>query len=177
MPRPSARSDSRLLFSLGVLASIALIGIITWSLGRLLGDLGPVGNIAVAVVFFVFGLYLMGLLPLHWNVFPKTTSRRGAPAAVGLGLAFGVGLGPCSFAFLAPLLMIVFGSADTDYLLAVGLLAAFAAGHCGVIVAAGTAAQKVQSWASWGDRSGVTIWVRRVSGALVVLAGVYLLTS
>ena len=46
------------------------------------------------------------------------------------GWAFGLGLGPCSFAFLAPLLMIVFGSASTDYLLAVGLLAAFAAGHC-----------------------------------------------
>ncbi len=164
-----------LLFSLGVLASIALIGVVTWSFGRLLGDLGSVGNVAVAIVFFVFGLYLMGLLPLHWNVFPKTTARRGAPAAVGLGLAFGVGLGPCSFAFLAPLLVFVFGSATTDYLLAVGLLAAFAAGHCGVIVAAGTAAQKVQIWASWGDRSGVTVWVRRVSGALVVLAGVYLL--
>lgn len=165
------------LFALGVLASIALIGVITWSFGRLLGDLGSVGNVAVAVVFFVFGLYLMGLLPLHWNVFPKTTARRGAPAAVGLGLAFGVGLGPCSFAFLAPLLMIVFGSATTDYLLAVGLLVAFALGHCGVIVAAGTAAQKVQNWASWGDRSGVTVWVRRISGALVVLAGIYLLAS
>ena len=57
-----------LLFSLGVLASIALIGVVTCSFGRLLGDLGSVGNVAVAVVFFVFGLYLMGLLPLHWNV-------------------------------------------------------------------------------------------------------------
>ena len=164
-----------LVFALGMLASIALIGLVTWSFGRLLGDLGSVGNIAVAAVFFVFGLYLMGLLPLHWNVFPRTTALRGAPAAMGLGLAFGVGLGPCSFAFLAPLLMFVFGSANTDYLLAAGLLAAFAAGHCGVIVAAGTAAQKVQSWASWGERLGVTIWVRRVSGALVVLGGVYLL--
>jgi cytochrome c-type biogenesis protein len=166
-----------LLVALGVLASIALIGVVTASLGRLWGDLGSVGNVAVAVVFFVFGLYLMGLLPLHWNVFPKTTSRRGAPAAVGLGLALGIGLGPCSFAFLAPLLVFVFGSAEADYLLAVGLLAAFAAGHCGVIVAAGTAAQRVQSWASCGDLSGVTRWMRRISGALVVLAGVYLLTS
>lgn len=166
-----------LLFALGVLVSIAAIGVVTWSLGRLLGDLGSVGNVAVAAVFFVFGLYLMGLLPLRWNIFPTTTKRRGAPAAVGLGLAFGVGLGPCSFAFLAPLLMIVFGAASTDYLLALGLLGAFAAGHCGVIVAAGTAVQKVQSWSSWGDRSGVTRWVRRVSGALVVLAGVYLITA
>lgn len=164
-----------LVFSLGVLASIALIGVITAALGRLIGDLGSVGNVAVAIVFFVFGLYLMDLVPLNWNLFPSTTRRRGMPAALGLGLVFGIGLGPCSFAFLAPLLMIVFGQAQTDYLLAVGLLGAFALGHCGVIVLAGTAAQKVQTVVSWGSRAGVTRWVRRVCGALVVLAGIYLL--
>jgi cytochrome c-type biogenesis protein len=92
-----------------------------------------------------------------------------------LGLVFGIGLGPCSFAFLAPLLMIVFGQAQTDHLLAAGLLGAFALGHCGVIVLVGTAANKAQALVSWGSRSRVTRWVRRVCGALVVLAGVYLL--
>lgn len=95
----------------------------------------------------------------------------------GRGLVFGVGLGPCSFAFLAPLLMIVFGQAQTDYVLAVGLLGAFALGRCGVIVAAGTAANRAEALVSWAGRSGVTRWVRRVCGALVVLAGVYLLLS
>jgi cytochrome c-type biogenesis protein len=164
-----------LVFALGVLASIALIGLITAALGRLVGDLGAIGNVAVAVVFFVFGLYLMDLLPLHWTSFPSTTRRRGVTAAVGLGLVFGVGLGPCSFAFLAPLLILVFDRAHVDYALAAGLLGAFALGHCGVIVAAGTAAQKAQTVVSWGGRSGVTRWVRRACGALVVLAGVYLL--
>jgi cytochrome c-type biogenesis protein len=162
-------------FSLGVLASIALIGVVTAALGRLVGDLGSVGNVAVAIVFFVFGLYLMDLVPLNWNLFPSTTRRGGMPAALGLGLVFGVGLGPCSFAFLAPLLMIVFGQAQTDYLLAAGLLGAFALGHCGVIVLVGTAANKAQTLVSWGSRSSVTRWVRRGCGVLVVLAGVYLL--
>jgi len=166
-----------LVFSLGVLASIALIGVVTASLGRMFGDLGTVGNVAVAVVFFIFGLYLMDLLPLHWTSFPSTTRHRGFPAALGLGLVFGIGLGPCSFAFLAPLLMIVFAQAGTGYALAAGLLAAFALGHCGVIVAAGTASQKVQSVTAWGGRSGVTKWVRRTCGVLVVLAGVYLVAT
>ena len=165
-----------LVFSLGVLVSIALIGLITAALGRMFGDLGAVGNVAVAVVFFVFGLYLMDLLPLRWaNVFPASTKRHGMTAAVSLGLVFGIGLGPCSFAFLAPLLIIVFGQAQVDYGLAVALLGAFALGHCGVIVLAGTAAQKAQMVVSWGSRSLVTRWVRRACGALVVLAGVYLL--
>ncbi len=166
-----------LVFSLGVLASIALIGVVTAALGRLVGDLGSIGNVAVAVVFFVFGLYLLDLLPLDWKLFPSTTQRRGMPAALALGLVFGVGLGPCSFAFLAPLLMIVFGQAQTDYLLSAGLLGAFALGHCSVIVFVGTAANKAQSLVSWGSRSGVTRWVRRVCGVLIVLAGIYLLLA
>jgi cytochrome c-type biogenesis protein len=164
-----------LVFSLGVLASIALIGLVTAALGRLVGDLGSVGNVAVAVVFFVFGLYLMDLLPLNWNVFPSVTRHRGMPVALGLGLVFGIGLGPCSFAFLAPLLVIVFGRAHADYLLAAGLLGAFALGHCSVVVAAGTSAQRAQAVVSWGGRSRVTRWVRRVCGALVVCAGLYML--
>ncbi len=167
-----------LVFSLGVLASIALIGVITASLGRLFGDLGSIGNVAVAVVFFVFGLYLMDLLPLRWaSHFPSTTRLRGMPGALGLGLVFGVGLGPCSFAFLAPLLMIVFGEAQANYALAIALVGAFALGHCGVIVLAGTAAQKAQTVVSWGGRSGVTRWVRRGCGALVAAAGVYLVVG
>lgn len=166
-----------LVFSLGVLASIALIGVITASLGRLVGDLGAIGNVAVAAVFSIFGLYLMDLLPLRWTSFPSTTHKRGMPAALGLGLVFGVGLGPCSFAFLAPLLILVFDRAQVDYALAAALLGAFALGHCGVIVAAGTAAQKAQTVVSWGGRSGVTRWVRRACGALVVLAGIYLLVK
>lgn len=165
-----------LVFSLGVLVSIALIGVITASLGRLIGDLGQVGNVAVAVVFFIFGLYLMDLLPLRWrNLLPATTRLRGLPAALGLGVVFGIGLGPCSFAFLAPLLMVVFGQAQTDYTLAVALLGAFAVGHCGVIVLAGTMASKAQAMVSWGSNSRVATWVRRACGAMVVLAGVYLL--
>jgi len=164
-----------LVFALGVLGSIVLIGLVTASLGRLVGDLGSIGNMAVAVVFFIVGLYLLGLLPLTWTSFPSTTERRGFSAALSLGLVFGVGLGPCSFAFLAPLLVVVFSRAQSDYLGAAALLAAFALGHCGVIVGAGTAAQRVQAIAVWGGRSGVTRWVRRVSGALVIMAGVYLI--
>ena len=177
--RPSTGRAFRLslVFASGVLGSIAVIGVVTAALGRLVGDVGSVGNVAVAVVFFAVGLYLMDLLPIDWRRFPATTERRGYSAALPLGLAFGVGLGPCSFAFLAPLLMVVFSRAHTDYLSATALLAAFALGHCSVIVAAGTAAQRVQAAMSWGGRSGVTRWVRRVSGVLVAGAGVYLLIT
>ena len=44
------------LFALGVLASIALIGVITAALGRLLGDVGGWANWLAAGIFFLMGL-------------------------------------------------------------------------------------------------------------------------
>ena len=41
-----------LLFSLGILVTIGLIGIITSLLGRMLGDIGRFGTYFVAVIFF-----------------------------------------------------------------------------------------------------------------------------
>lgn len=39
------------LFSLGILTTIATIGLITGLLGRMLGDIGSYGNYIVAVIF------------------------------------------------------------------------------------------------------------------------------
>ena len=44
-----------LIFSLGILITIGLIGVITASLGRLMGDIGVYGNYFVAVIFFIVG--------------------------------------------------------------------------------------------------------------------------
>jgi len=164
-----------LIFSLGILVSIAFIGIITASMGRLMGDVGRIGNSAVAIVFFVFGLYLMDILPLTWNALTTTTKLKGIWAALTLGLVFGLALGPCTFAFMAPVLGLVFTRAQSDYAGAISLLGAFAAGHCGVIVLAGTLSQKLQGYLNWSESSVITKWIKRACGLLVVLAGMYML--
>ncbi len=53
-----------LLFGLGILITIGLIGLITGLAGRMMGDIGGYGNYVVAIVFFVIGLNLLGILPL-----------------------------------------------------------------------------------------------------------------
>ncbi|MBN2007914.1 cytochrome C biogenesis protein, partial [candidate division KSB1 bacterium] len=55
------------VFALGILVSISIVGIITSSLGRLMGDLGRIGNTIVVVVFFIVGLYLMDIIHLNWS--------------------------------------------------------------------------------------------------------------
>lgn len=175
------KSDGRrvfqlsVLFSLGILASIALMGAVTASAGRLLGDLGRTGNAAVALIFFLFGFYLMDLMPLHWSLPGTPTRLHGSIGALVFGSLFGVGLGPCTFAFLAPVLGVVFARAESNLAGSISLLGAFAFGHCGVIILAGTLTQHVERYLNWTQGHQALRWLKRICGLLVVLAGVYLL--
>ena len=49
-----------LLFGLGILITIGIIGLITGLLGRMIGDIGGYGSYFVAIVFFAVGLEFAG---------------------------------------------------------------------------------------------------------------------
>lgn len=165
-----------LIFSIGILITIALIGVITASLGRLMGDVGVYGNYFVAAIFFLVGLYLLDIIKLDWNgVRLRQTKTKGLLAALILGLLFGIALGPCTFAYMAPVLGVVFQTAQTNYFLALLFLLAFGIGHCAVIVGAGALAGKVQKYLNWSQESKTIVWIKRVCGILVILSGLYLI--
>ncbi len=165
-----------LLFATGILITIAAIGVLTAALGRVLGDLGRYGNYGLSVVLFLVGLVLMDVLPAPW---PKPGNvdikRRGAMAALVLGLVFGIALGPCTFAFMAPMLAVTFSMADSRPAYGVLLLALYGVGHCAVIVLAGTFTQVVQRYLNWNESSKGAVILKRVCGALVLLGGLYVL--
>ncbi len=164
-----------LVFSLGILVTIAAIGGVTLAMGRIMGDVGTIGSYLVAVIFFVVGLYLLEIIRLPWVGADLSGTRfKGLTAALVLGLIFGIGLGPCAFAFMAPVLGVVFEVSSSDMLLAVSLLTAFAIGHITLIVLAGTMTKKVQQYLNWSGNSKIIRNVKRVCGLLVILAGVYL---
>ncbi len=175
---PRRAAGLSILFALGILVSIALIGAVTAAAGRMLGDVGPWGNYAVAAVFFVFGLHLLGWLPLPegWRPAPNQP-RRGPVGAVLFGLVFGVALGPCTFGFMAPVLGVTFGMARTAPAFALGVLALFALGHCTVIATAGASSAWVQRWLAWQHNTPGARGLRRACGALVVGAGIWLLVA
>lgn len=168
-----------LLFALGILLTIGLIGVITGVLGRMLGDVGRFGNYLVAAIFFVVGLYLWGILPLPFlnKAAVPSYQRKGYLAAFILGLVFGMALGPCTFAYMMPMLGVVFTVAPTQFVFAISLILAYAMGHCGVIVAAGTMTELVQKYLNWNEQSGALSMVKKICGALVILGGIYLLWS
>jgi len=55
------------LFAAGILITIAVIGVITAAAGRMIGDVGKYGNYFVALIFFVVGLHLLGVIPMPWS--------------------------------------------------------------------------------------------------------------
>lgn len=93
------------LFAGGMLVTIGLIGIITAAAGRMMGDVGSYGNYFVAAIFFLVGLHLLDVIPMPWSGPGQVgMKRKGALAAFILGLVFGIALGPCTFAYMAPML-------------------------------------------------------------------------
>jgi cytochrome c-type biogenesis protein len=166
------------LFAVGILLTIAAIGAITAAAGRMMGDVGRYGNYFVAVIFFVVGLHLVGVMPLSFSGPGQVgMKRRGYLAAFILGLVFGIALGPCTFAYLAPMLGVTFKLAATNFLYGAALLLAYGVGHCSVIVAAGTSTELVQRFLNWNEQSQGVAAVRITCGILVILGGLWLIYS
>jgi len=165
------------LFSTGILITIGVIGIVTGLLGRMLGDIGPYGNYIVAVIFFVVGLHLLGIIPFPFlgKSSQPGFKKKGLLAAFLLGLVFGIALGPCTFAYMAPMLGITFKIAATKLFYGVAMLFAYGIGHCSVIVFAGTFSEIIQRYLNWNEKSkGVSI-LKKICGGLVILGGIYLI--
>lgn len=172
---PSRALRISFLFAIGILITIALIGAITAAMGRLMGDIGTWINYIVAVVFFFVGLYLVGWVEWPWvGRELKLVQGSGYLAALAMGLLFGMSLGPCTFAYMAPMLGVVFGVSAVQPAFAMAMVTAFALGHCSVILLAGMLTERVQCYLHWSERIKVAIAIRKVSGLLVILGGIYL---
>src|SRR5450759_1288267 len=167
-----------LLFAVGILITIVVIGAITAAAGRMMGDVGRYGNYFVAVIFFVVGLYLLDVirLPIPEAAQPGI-KHKVMLAAFILVLVFGIALGPCTFAYMAPMLAITFKLAATNLSYGILLLLLYGVGHCSVIVLAGTFTEVVQHYLNWNEKSKGAVILKKVCGALVLLGGLYLIYS
>ena len=91
--------------------------------------------------------------------------------ALLLGLLLGVTLGPCTFAFFAPVFAVAFGVASRDVALPSALVGAFAAGHTLAIAGAGLLGLKLSGWLRRGGPA--TARARGAAGWALLAAAVY----
>lgn len=164
------------VFTIGLFITIALIGIICALLGRMLGDVGIwwqilVGGLLLLVALGMFGFEtfsVSGSLLYRLNL-------RGIHGAFGLGLAYGVLSGSCTFGFIAPILAVI--TVQQKILTGIIMILLFALGHCLPIVAAGSSTAWVRKltenskWQSCGN------WFRKGAGVIIGLLGLYFIVS
>ena len=156
-----------LLFALGLLVTLGLLGLVAALAGTLSGRVGVLPRVVIAAFLILCGFWLMDLPPLSRIAISTKAAptRRGASGALVLGLVYGVILGPCSFAFLAPMIGIVFMAGGGSVAFGIGLMAAFAVGHCTAMVAAGTfgdAVRAFQARRGWGVAAVVVAGIAQI---------------
>ena len=144
----------------------------------MLGDIGQWGNYLVAAVFFIVGLVLLDILRMDLPGIGRLKfEKRGTWAALVLGLIFGIALGPCTFAYMAPVLAITLFSPSSSFVKDFLFLAVYGLGHCLVIVLAGTFTEVLQKYLHWNEKSKGTLVIKRICGIFVISGGIYILTN
>lgn len=162
------------LFALGLLGMLVVVGVVTSAAGRLMGDIGVVAPIVIGAFLIICGLWLMDVPPFSKLSFSFNvkSEHRGSWGAFILGLIYGVILGPCSFAFLAPMMGLVFSAGRGEIAFGVFLMVFYALGHTLAIVAAGTFGDYIGQLLRKRSTSAAGTWFKRACGLIVVVAGV-----
>ena len=164
------------VFSSGILVTLAAIWIITGIFGQILGDTGIIGSAVIAILLILMALYFLNVIHLNFlsGIFSQPQfDRKNLITAFVMGLFFGIGLGPCTFAYLAPILGVVFTTASVDIVKAVLLLTAFALGHTLVIILFGTFGKVVESFIKTSNSNSILKGIRIVCGIILLFGAVY----
>lgn len=163
-------------FALGLATTLAILGIVATTIGKVYGQIGVGLPIVVSLVAIAMGLNLLEILPLRFPSLGATDwigedLPRGVRSYL-LGLTFGLIASPCSTPVLATLLTWVAGT--QNLVLGSGLLIAYAIGYVTPLVIAGTftaSIKKILELRRWSS------WINPVSGALLLGFGIFSLLS
>jgi len=163
-------------FALGLATTLAGLGILAASVGRVYGQVGIGLPIIVSLIAIIMGLNLLEALPLQLPSFDGmewiSPDLPNGIRSYLIGLTFGLVASPCSTPVLATLLAWV--ASTQDWVLGGVLLLSYTAGYVTPLIVAGTFTAsikkllEVRQWSSW---------ITPVSGALLVGFGVFSLLS
>lgn len=149
----------------GVSLSLVIVAAISLAAGRILGDLWGMGPWLMIVFLILAGLVLLDAitLPTLGQLRPER-ARAGPAGAAAAGGVLGVTLGPCTFAFFAPLF--AFAAGPASWPLKLTTLAAFVLAHLLSTFAAGLLGARLGGWLARGSA------VAKVTKTLAGLAAI-----
>ena len=163
-------------FALGLATTLAGLGIIAATVGKVYGQIGIGLPIVVSIIAILMGLNLLEALPLQLPDWGGTDwISQELPQSVRaycIGLSFGLVASPCSTPVLASLLGWV--ASTKDLILGAALLLSYTAGYVTPLILAGTFTASIKNIIEIRRFSG---WINPVSGALLVGFGVFSLIS
>ncbi len=163
-------------FSVGLFLTIAAVGFVCALLGRMLGDVGSWWQVLVGGVLIWVALGMLGVqaCSISGSLLYRL-NFRGIHGAFGLGLAYGILSGSCTFGFIAPILAIV--TVQQKVFTGSLMMLLFAVGHCLPIAVAGSSTALVRRMTENSAWQGAGVWFRRGSGAVIALLGFYFIVS
>ncbi len=159
-------------FTAGLFITIAAVGIVCALLGRMLGDVGSWWQVIVGGVLIWVALGMLGVEACSMSgSLLYRLKLRGIHGAFGLGLAYGILSGSCTFGFIAPILAIV--TVQQKIFEGSVMMLLFALGHCLPIVLAGSSTALVRKITENSAWQGAGMWFRRSAGVVIALLGCY----
>jgi cytochrome c-type biogenesis protein len=163
-------------FTVGLFITIATVGVICALLGRMLGDVGIWWQVLVGGVLIWVALGMLGVQACSMSgSLLYRLNFRGIPGAFGLGLAYGILSGSCTFGFIAPILAIV--TVQQKIVAGSVMMILFALVHCLPIVVAGSSTAMVRRLTESSAWQGAGQWFRRGAGVVIALLGIYFITG
>lgn len=164
-----------LSFTFGLAVTFMLLGVIAALVGGLLGGSTHIWYYLVAVVCFVVGLQMLGVLnlsmPMWFGGLREKVQVKGLPGAFLLGLVSGLVASQCATPVLGAILTYVMAQKASLVYGAV-LLFIYALGRGVPIILAGTFTGVLKSLRLLGRW---TEWMEKASGIIILLVGVYFL--
>lgn len=160
------------VFILGLSITFTVLGAAASVMGQFLSFAGQWLYIGLAVIAVAMGFQLMGVISIPLP-FQKTrqVKSRGLWGAFLLGILTGTVSSPCATPVLAVILAYV--STQGDIMYGGSLLFAYAVGHCALIFIAGLSVGLTESIVSSKGIKNFSLYTRRLSGAVLVAAGLY----
>lgn len=174
LPRKMAFRIS-LVFALGLSVTFMSLGIIAALVGGLLGGGTRLWYYLVAVVCFVIGLQMLGLInipvPTWFGGLREKVKMKGLLGAFLLGLISGLVASQCATPVLAAILTYVMAQ-KANLIYGAVLLFIYALGRGVPIVLAGTFTGFLKNLRSMGKWAG---YAEKASGVIIIFVGFYFL--